>query len=175
MYQDLVYLAAIVLLPLLPAYILYKALPSSADVSGPLAGLTVKLGGGFGGYFVLVMVLLLYFAPKAPDVEVWTVAGKTGFAGGDQTPPSSIMISQQPRSLDLGSGGVFNMAILVKRDPRKNLEFPVLLAEHPGYATASVDLSEKPPPFAKDYKVVFDRSSRRITINEPVLLEKEPN
>ena len=50
-------LAAILLLPLFPAYILYKFLPASeTDVSGPYKGLSVKLKGAFAGYFLLVLV-----------------------------------------------------------------------------------------------------------------------
>src|SRR4051794_27730966 len=56
-------LAAILLLPVVPAYILYKFLPASdTDVSGPYKGLSIKLKGAFGGYFLLVLVgvALLY-------------------------------------------------------------------------------------------------------------------
>ncbi len=50
-------LAAILLLPVIPAYILYKFLPASdTDVSGPYKGLSIKLKGAFAGYFLLVLV-----------------------------------------------------------------------------------------------------------------------
>lgn len=50
-------LAAILLLPVIPAYILYKFLPASeTDVSGPYQGLSLKLKGAFAGYFLLVIV-----------------------------------------------------------------------------------------------------------------------
>lgn len=50
-------LAAILLIPVIPAYILYKFLPASrADVSGPYKGLSLKLKGAFAGYFLLVLV-----------------------------------------------------------------------------------------------------------------------
>ena len=50
-------LAAILLIPIIPAYILYKFLPTSeTDVSGPYQGLSLKLKGAFAGYFLLVMV-----------------------------------------------------------------------------------------------------------------------
>lgn len=52
-------LAAILLIPIIPAYILYKFLPASdTDVSGPFKGLTLKLKGAFAGYFLLVLVSL---------------------------------------------------------------------------------------------------------------------
>jgi hypothetical protein len=50
-------LAAILLIPIIPAYILYKFLPASeTDVSGPYQDLSLKLKGAFAGYFLLVMV-----------------------------------------------------------------------------------------------------------------------
>lgn len=50
-------LATILLLPIIPAYILYKFLPASdTDVSGPYKGLSIKLKGAFAGYFLLVLV-----------------------------------------------------------------------------------------------------------------------
>jgi hypothetical protein len=50
-------LAAILLLPVIPAYIIYKFLPASdTDVSGPYKGLSLKLKGAFAGYFLLVIV-----------------------------------------------------------------------------------------------------------------------
>ena len=50
-------LAFILLIPIIPAYIIYKFLPeSSTDVSGPYTGLSLKLKGAFAGYFLLVIV-----------------------------------------------------------------------------------------------------------------------
>lgn len=53
-------LAAILLVPLIPAYIIYKFLPvgkvEDTDVSGPVKGLNLKLKGAFAGYFLLVLV-----------------------------------------------------------------------------------------------------------------------
>lgn len=52
-------LAAILIIPIIPAYILYKFLPASdTDVSGPFKGLTLKMKGAFAGYFLLVLIAL---------------------------------------------------------------------------------------------------------------------
>jgi hypothetical protein len=57
-------LAAILIIPLVPAFIIYKFLPASeTDVSGPYQGLSLKLKGAFAGYFLLVIVgLVLQYA-----------------------------------------------------------------------------------------------------------------
>jgi len=56
-------LAALLLVPLVPAYILYKNLPSKTSVKGPFRGLNIQLTGSFGGYFLLVFFSygLLYY------------------------------------------------------------------------------------------------------------------
>ncbi|NCU04215.1 MAG: hypothetical protein GXC73_09540, partial [Chitinophagaceae bacterium] len=52
-------LAAILLLPLIPAYIIYKFLPESeTNVEGPYKKLNLKLKGAFAGYFLLVLLSL---------------------------------------------------------------------------------------------------------------------
>lgn len=56
-------LTTILLLPLVPAFLLYKFLPSKTNVSGPFKGLTIKLTGAFGGYFLLVLTSLGIFFP----------------------------------------------------------------------------------------------------------------
>ena len=37
--------------PIVPAYLLFKALPSTAIVTGLLHGFKIDLGGAFAGYF----------------------------------------------------------------------------------------------------------------------------
>lgn len=59
-------LASILVLPIVPAFIIYKYLPvgkpEDTDVSGPYKGLSLKLKGAFAGYFLLVIVgLVLQF------------------------------------------------------------------------------------------------------------------
>lgn len=53
-------LATILLLPLIPAYIIYKFLPvgkaDDTNITGPYKGLSLKLKGAFAGYFLLVIV-----------------------------------------------------------------------------------------------------------------------
>ena len=64
MVQHIVYLCAILLIPIVPAYILYKLLPNETKVSGPFKGLNIQLTGSFGGFFLLVLLssgLVAYF------------------------------------------------------------------------------------------------------------------
>jgi hypothetical protein len=55
-YALLLHLATVLLVPLFPAFILYKFLPSKTMINGPFKGLNLNLTGAFGGYFLLVLV-----------------------------------------------------------------------------------------------------------------------
>jgi len=93
--QNQITLVAISLVPLVPAYLLFKFLPgNNAEVqtadgqaasSGLLQGLQIKLGGSFAAYFVLFMVLIytrsswLAVPPAPPPAllpETWHVTGR---------------------------------------------------------------------------------------------------
>ncbi len=62
-YNFIFLLAAILLLPLIPAFLLYKFLPSKTSVGGPFKGLNLKLTGAFSGYFLLVLIAIGLFFP----------------------------------------------------------------------------------------------------------------
>ena len=62
-YTFLYILAAVLLLPLIPAFLFYKFLPSRTSVGGPFKGLNIKLTGAFGGYFLLVITAIGVFFP----------------------------------------------------------------------------------------------------------------
>jgi hypothetical protein len=53
---SIIYLLAGFLIPLIPAYVLYKTLPAETSVTGPFQGFKINLSGAFGGYFLLVII-----------------------------------------------------------------------------------------------------------------------
>ena len=70
MQWELIYLlAAVLLLPLAPAYLLYRTLPSDTGVTGPFMGLSIQLSGAFAGYFLLVLFSsgLIYYQQPATE------------------------------------------------------------------------------------------------------------
>jgi hypothetical protein len=54
--EIIIALSTILLLPLIPALMIYKFLPSTTVIKGPFKGLHLDLTGAFGGYFLLVLV-----------------------------------------------------------------------------------------------------------------------
>jgi hypothetical protein len=114
---NITYLLIVILVPIIPAFLLFKKLKSSAEASGPISPIkefTVKFGGAFAGYFPIF--LLLYF--KLPhqfsqenDVDnLWEVKGNVL----DATTRSKIKSNQADLQVVLEpyskvKGGVFTI------------------------------------------------------------------
>jgi hypothetical protein len=84
--DQLIVLSAIVLLPLIPAFLLFKLLPSRAVVKGPLAGLDVSLGGAFGGYVALTVFVATFFSANIDKPKALHISGTMHFPDGARPP-----------------------------------------------------------------------------------------
>lgn len=111
----LIIIIVAILLPIVPAKIAYKLSPDKPiSAEGILSGFTVKAGGAFGAYLVILLVLLPFLHLLAQTVSsylkpAWTVtipivihnkAGKEAYL--DQEVFKSIEVSLSPSS---NSGG----------------------------------------------------------------------
>jgi hypothetical protein len=185
MTDTLLYIAAAVLLPLIPAYILYKMLPAKANVRGPFKGLNIQLTGAFGGYFLLVLVVFafVYSRPPRPVVvncppadpykyEVYKVEGRINVE--QQKDIGSITLSLQPPERSVLPNGAFEFDIPVKPGQTGEATFPSLVIGHPEYETETLDLRENPPAtFGQQYQIAYDKAARKIVVKDPVILKKK--
>lgn len=174
---NLIWVFTAILLPIIPAFILYKLLPSTADVSGPFRGLQIKLTGAFGGYFLLVLVIFFWPRPKARDLayEVWTLKGQIQDEDGAVLPRDKINLNIQPRSVEYIEDGSFEMDILVKRGQSGQVKFPTLLVERQPaqpFGNATIHLDPSTERFGKKYAREMKPNLREITITEPIKLKK---
>ena len=79
MHSNILYLCVWLILPILPAYLFFKVIPSTANVAGPFKGLELKLGGAFAGWFLIFLVLyskMCSLICKDDVYEVWSIRGK---------------------------------------------------------------------------------------------------
>ncbi len=164
MNEPLVVLAALLLLPIIPAYLLFKMLPSSATVDGPMAGLTVKLGGAFGGYVALTVFMAVFFAkniqaPKATYRE-WEISGPVRLDGDAGT--ATIKAKAVPPIMQVESTTFF-MRTWMPDDRRPSLVF-----EAPGYETLNIDLAV----YEREKKVSIDEAKASIVFKEPIVLKR---
>ena len=165
--MELVQLAVMILVPIVPAYLLFRALPSQANVDGPMGaagglfgGLHLKLAGAFGGYFaVLVLVFALHgvWHPPSP-YQVWSVSGTLHFKDGSpfQMMDGTRIEVEHPPGLHVNGDGTFDLMISTMPGPGGDPVFPKLTVGNPHYAPLTIRLD--------DPKIMNDKK-RSITVD----------
>ena len=176
----LLLLCTVILLPIIPAYFLFHALPANnaAEVSGPWQGLNLKLGGAFAGYFIVVlMVFSAYQMVKPHDgFQVWDVSGNITDANGQDVGPISAQdFSASPSWLEPPAGGNFHMYVFTR--PGNNngsVDYPVIYIRHGEnqIATFSLDPKRKDQPGHPD--ITFNTAERKIFINNVSFTRVKP-
>lgn len=185
MFNDLTYIAAVVLIPLIPAFLLYKYLRSGrTSVGGPFKGLDIKLSGAFAGYFLMVLVVSSFVIflirqkpiPPAYQYEVYTVQGQVDLQATDSSEKldySRFMLSLQPPPSAVKTDGTFSFEIPVKRGQVGEPEFPDLLVGYnePNFELRTVHLDER-APYQQDFTVTYNKDRKTIVITPKIQLGK---
>lgn len=177
--NDIPLIAATILIPMIPAYILYKALPAQASVSGPLHGLNVQLSGAFAGYFVLVLTLIAFIssrpAPPGERYEVWEVKGRIDWGeGASSSGTQQVLLSLVPANLTVLYDGRFNIQVAPEVVASGKLKFPTLVIEHPDFQTISIDLNDPKSGFGQPVEnVSVDAGARAVAVVDPIKLKKK--
>ena len=166
--DQLVVLSVLVLLPLIPAFLLFKLLPSSADVKGPFAGFNVALGGAFAGYVALTVFVATFYAQnlRPRTFRTWVVSGQLEFPGGGERPP--IRWDVGPPMLQLDASNRFYFQIPVA----DGSELPDLVLEANGYPVKSVMLSASARYGAANYKKKVNVKEAKVEFEDPIVFEK---
>lgn len=175
--NDLISMTLAILVPLAPAYLLYKTLPSSAEVNGPYKGLVIRLSGAFGGYFLLTLLAFGFLTSRPQPTkshEVWQVRGKINCEHAD-TPinPKQLSMTMLPPNVNWGPDGTFYAAVPVARTPSGQLDFPTLMIEHPTHQTVNIDLNKKDIAFGQEVKkLIRNDESKVISVDNVISLTK---
>ncbi len=192
MLSDLTYIAVVVLVPLIPAFLLYKFLPAGrTEVGGPFKGLDIKLSGAFAGYFLVVLIVtsLLVFliktkpvppcpvcpTPSVTQYEVYTVTGKVDLEGDSKSPKidsSQLTFSILPPERTVKPDGSFSLQIPVRPGQSGEPEFPDLIIGHEdsAYDSATIPLDEKSPYKRQDFTVEYNKAARTIVLKPAIRL-----
>lgn len=174
-------LAVIVLLPCIPAVLLFKALPSRADISGPFQGLEVKLGGAFAGYFALVLLVVASHSvwQPSPRSQVWTVDGQLKYVGNQSYGlVNDTQIVPEKSDVDLSSDGSFKMTVHTSLDEGGEAEFPKIDINAQGYTPADIPLGDDAwtnPVTKQLINLIRDPTEHEIHIKDPIRLQKMGN
>ncbi len=181
---QLIDIAVIVLIPMIPALILYVVLPSRATVSGPFKGLNIRLQGAFGGYFVLVLVVVGVVMEQRlsddpwPRYETWTIEGYVKFprALEEQSLYSlDILLAPKPGkrigTLIEAHRQKFTVDLPVRRtgpNPESyEVPFNLVIFDHPDFQSTHLNLD---PEFAERKRTV-DIEGKRIIVTDPIELK----
>jgi hypothetical protein len=175
---DYVYMLFVLLMPLIPAFLLFWFLPSSSEVEGPFKGLKIKLGGAFGAYIVAVVlswqVAVSLLQPTWSDN--WNLIAHVNFDGSQakHPSPSEALVLVHPPTAVIDSSGVLQMQVTLPVVHTSASEIPSLIISHEGYEPVSVMLDPDGHHLAayggEDYKVSFDKRKHEIVVNKPVFL-----
>jgi hypothetical protein len=166
-----------VLVPIVPAYVLYKSLPNKTVVKGPFQGLNVQLSGSFGGYFLIV--LIVFFCPhiwqEEPKFELWEIKGRVQCRDcvyGQEI--DRLSISLNPPNVTLLDTGEFRAQIARAPGQTGQLSFPILVVQHPDFQTVTIDLNEQAAGYGQQaLRLKRDQAARTITVEDSLVLQKK--
>jgi hypothetical protein len=138
-------LCFVILLPIIPAYILFKALPATGSVDGKLQGLEIKLGGAFAGYFAVVLLIIINHSVLMPvQFQMWTVTGQVVDENGQPIDPLAYKnISLQPNPLTPISPGMFTLTFYSTTSSSGTS--PTLSISQDAYETVCYSLDKSKP------------------------------
>lgn len=178
--NDLILITFTILLPLTPAYILYKALPAKTKVVGPFKGLNIQLSGAFGGYFLLVLVIIGFVStrprPRDPRYEVWKVTGKMKFDNSwTDLQKENLQLSLIPGNQRIYANGDFEMLVAPEVSEGGKLKFPKLLIRQDGFQIVTIDLDNPEGSYGQLNQAGVSRDFRTkdIEVKTPIELHRD--
>ena len=165
------------LLPIIPAYIFYKLLPSSSVVRGPFKGLNINMSGAFSGYFLLVLIsssfLYINNKQKISGYEVWQLSGKVLYTFVDSSTGkkikdiTGIKFGIIPPEYSHASDGKFTMNVLVKPGHVEGLMvLPTVVLSKPNHKEVTINLNS--------HEIKIFRKKRKLVLKDEILLEPLP-
>jgi hypothetical protein len=167
---DVIVLAGtIVLLPLIPAFLLYYFLPAKTHVSGPFKGLRIQLTGAFAGYFLVAIGTATFVTSQLKTLQLkaaqlWTLRGSLELHPPTDSSFSVDLLVRPPDPEGVRSDGSFE----IKDVPvLKGMEL-TLEVRMPSHGTQMVHFWR-----SKDdslYEVKYDEAEQTIVIGRPLVL-----
>jgi len=172
-------LAFLLLVPIVPAFILFGALPSRAAVKGPFKGWRTDFGGAFAGYIFILVFVTYTFGPAMRErpYREWTLKGSIAFSPEDASAKaSSITCYIRPPQLQVDEGSnTFTFDIPVRDGDKNEPLFPRVVFQLPGYKSQTVYVlkpGDKRPFGVVDYGAELG-PGRVVTFSKPIALVRD--
>ncbi|HXH38705.1 MAG TPA: hypothetical protein VNN08_08765 [Thermoanaerobaculia bacterium] len=170
MLEKLLIYAILVLVPLIPAVVLFATLKSTATIKGTIAGIPMELGGAIGGYFAVAAFFASVVGPHLypQTARVVHVRGSMKFVAGAAPTAADIKCELHPPDLDVRDGRNFDWPVPVVDG------VPAAIVLQPaGYEGQTLFLSGDAPFGAPNYKRHPDKDGN-IIYDEPIVFQKVP-
>jgi len=161
-----------VLLPIVPAFLLFKYLPSTGDASGTWQGNSFKFGGAFAGYLVVMVTMFHYRPAEYAHFHTWTVTGALAFQKPASDPEpniNDIYVRVIPPRLSVLNQGMFSWEIPVTEADGR-LQFPDLQLDLRDYRGMTVPLGPDRSYGSTPIVAEYDHAARRIIIKQPITM-----
>lgn len=183
LFEIIIVIAVMVLLPIIPAFILFKYLPSKGIVEGsaPLptghgGAYNFKFRGAFAGYFVIFAVLVGLHAKflygELISKPEWKVKGKIILSDGAEMDQNVKFLIEPPTKGIIKPSGNFEIKnILLAENKGKNSL--TLNIEKESYIAKSLNLSETNPLTPED-ECTYSWKDKTISIKNPIKLKRMP-
>ena len=163
----------IVLVPIIPAYILFKMLGSQAQATGKeFFGFNVQLGGAFAGYFVLMLLLVHVFNGWLKPPSAQTIYHLRGQIVNDKnqgvalsSDNFTLMPAPQPM-FSTNKNGEFDLSFIV--DPNHSESYPSIEVSYGDFLPT--DLLLDPRQASPKLKLTRDSTNHIIYAVEPITL-----
>lgn len=167
--------AAWVLLPLIPAILIYRIFPDTkVAVSGPLQALSIRASGAFAAY--LIVFLATYPLIDEMNRNLASMYDRQWIVRGN-----IVARDEQGREIRLPEGGQ-PLTVGMRPDivtlrgtrfeiivPERDNRIPGLFIAYPGFATHWFEVGR----LERDPNVRIDRRRREIEITAPLNLQRE--
>ena len=170
--------ASWVLLPLVPAVLIYLIFPKSqTSIGGPFAGLTLKAGGAFAAYFIVLLATLPLLNRQNDNLETllrpsWEITGTIQVEDEngneinyDDQSGKPLRITMMPDLVRLLGAKRFRATV-----PEIDNEVPAIFIEYSGFGTYTID----PTRPQEGESVRIDTTKKLIEITSPLLIRRRP-
>jgi hypothetical protein len=162
-----------VLVPCVPALLLYRKLPESGEVTGLMAGLRIKFTGPAAVYTVIFFLLLGRLPEAATHFHTWTVTGQITFdrAPTDPVPNlGDVFVRFIPPRLGIMNQGAFVWDIPVSEDANGRSQFPDIQIDLRDYGGVTLPLARNRRYGAESIPATIDPVTRTIVLDAPIVL-----
>jgi hypothetical protein len=162
-----------VLVPLIPAFVLFNTLKSTATTTAQeFYGFKVQLGGAFAGYFALMLLLLYFFKPYLTPPSSRVVYELQGQVVDDQShgvpvgPGNFALLPEQPM-VSTDTNGNFVVYLLVDPTNGTFRNFPKVEVSYHDFLPANLTLDPNDPnsPIAKPGDIKRDDINHVIYVS----------